>query len=225
MNIYPAILTESISTAREQIEQVTGLEDITTVQIDIIDGEFADNLTISAIDLIGTDLGDLQVDFHLMTIEPVNFVYECKQIENVRAVIGQIEKMGSQKEFVKECLEFNLKPGLSLDLYTPVESIEKDVWEDLRIIQVMGNLAGQQGQPFKGQMILNKIKEIVELKKKLDLRDLEITVDIGVNEDTIGQIAKAGADGVAVGSLLWKSDDIERQIQQLQENVSAAVNN
>lgn len=218
MNIYPAILTESITTAQEQLSQVIAMPEIEAVQVDIIDGEFADNLTISAIDLIGTDFGELKVDFHLMTIEPVNFIYECKQIENARSVIGQIERMSSQKEFIKEVLEFNLQPGLALDLYTPVESIERESWEELRIINILGNLAGFQGEPFKGQIVLDKIKEVAMLKKKFDLQRLEIAVDIGVNEDTIGQIAKAGAGGVAVGSLLWKSEDIEAQVARLREN-------
>jgi ribulose-phosphate 3-epimerase len=160
-----------------------------------------------------------------MTIEPVNFIYECKQVDNVRSVIGQIEKMGSQKEFIREANEFNIHPGLSLDLYTPVDSIEDDSWEELHILQIMGNLAGVQGQPFKGDIVLDKIKEVLHIKKKFDLQKLEILVDIGVNEDTIGQITKAGADGGVVGSVLWKSDDIEAQIQRLQEIATAAISN
>ncbi|MEO8581946.1 MAG: hypothetical protein ABI425_05235 [Patescibacteria group bacterium] len=218
MHIYPAILTESVPLAEEQLARVVGIPEIEAVQIDIIDGEYADNLTISPIDLIGTNFGELRVDFHLMTIEPVNFIYECKQVENVRAVIAQIERMTSQKEFIREALQFSVQPGLSLDLYTPVESIHEESWEELRVICLMGNLAGHQGEPFKGKVVLDKIREVNEIKKKLDLQQLEVIVDIGVNEDTISQIAKAGADGVAVGSLLWKSEDIEAQLQRLEEN-------
>jgi pentose-5-phosphate-3-epimerase len=52
MNIYPAILTESVSLAQEQIDKVKGIEAVAAVQLDIIDGEFVDNLTFSPIDLI-----------------------------------------------------------------------------------------------------------------------------------------------------------------------------
>lgn len=220
MNIYPAILTESFSIAEEQVAQVVHLDTIHTVQIDIIDGEFVDNLTISAIDLIGTNFENLSIDFHLMVIEPVDFIYECRQIENVRNVIGQIERMSSQLEFIDEVKRQGMQAGLSLDLYTPVESIHKNSWEKLHFINIMGNVAGHQGEPFKGQMVLDKIKEVVAIKKQRNLVNLEVAVDIGVNEDTIGQIAKAGATGVSVGSLLWKSDSIEAQIERL---LSASV--
>lgn len=215
MNIYPSILTESSATVQEQVDIAASIEGIETVQIDIIDGEFVDNLTVSPIDLIGIDFKELTIDFHLMVNEPVEYVYECKQIESVRSVIGQIERMGSQKEFIGEALELNIKPGLSIDLYTPVDSIDEDVWEELAIIQVMGNQAGIQGQPFKGQMVLEKIKEIAKMKKMLDLRKLEILVDIGVNEQTIHQIAQAGATGVTPGSALWKSEDPAKVVQML----------
>ena len=174
MNIYPSILTDSIQIVSEQLARAKEAEEVETVQIDIIDGEFADNLTISAIDLIGIDFGTLTADFHLMVNEPVEYVYECKQIDNVRAVIGQIERMTSQDEFITEVLELNMKPGLSLDIYTPVDSIKEESWERLAIIQIMGNRAGVQGQPFKGEVALKKVKEIAELKQKLDLKNLEI---------------------------------------------------
>lgn len=217
MNIYPSILTDSVSVLQEQLDKVSSISSIETVQIDIIDGEFADDLTLSPIDLIGTDFGDITLDFHLMVNEPVDYVFECKQIENVRSVIGQIERMTSQKEFIDEALELNILPGLSLDLYTPVESIHPENWDKLRIVQIMGNKAGIQGQEFNAQIALSKVKQLVEIKKSLDLRNLEIIVDIGVNDTTIEQILKAGASGVVVGSFLWKSDNIEAQVQKLED--------
>jgi ribulose-phosphate 3-epimerase len=215
MQIYPSILTESTAVVQEEIDIAASEGDIETVQIDIIDGEFIDNLTISPIDLIGVDFKDLTVDFHLMVNEPVEYVFECKQIEQVRSVIGQIERMSSQKEFIHEARELHIRPGLSIDLYTPVESIDEESWEEIELIQVMGNRAGIQGQPFKGQVVLEKIKEIVKIKKTLDLRKIEILVDIGVNPDTIHSIAKAGATAVTPGSAIWESDDPAQVIQTL----------
>jgi pentose-5-phosphate-3-epimerase len=129
MNVYPSILTDSVAEVERELGLLNSVADqLAAVQVDIIDGEFTDNLTISPIDLIGIHFGDIPVDFHLMVVDPVNFVYECKQIENARVVIGQIERMHSQADFITECKEFSLKPGLSLDLYTPVESIDAESW-------------------------------------------------------------------------------------------------
>lgn len=215
MNLYPAILTENSFTLQEQIDLVSDESTLPVVQIDVIDGEFVDNLTISPIDLIGTNFYDLQVDFHLMVNEPIEYVYECSQLEQIRTLIGQIEHMSSQADFIQEVKERNMKPGLSLDLYTPISSIDKESWQEISLIQLMGIQAGFQGQEFKGLMVLDKVKALVKLRKELDQPQLEIVVDGGVKFDNIDSILKAGADGVAVGSELWKSSDFNHTVSQL----------
>lgn len=216
MQLYPAFLNESIFELRDQLTMLAPVMDqIETVQVDIIDGEFVDNLTISPIDLLGTDFGSLAVDFHLMTNDPINFVYECKQIDNARAVIGQVEHMDSQALFLSEIKEYDLKAGLSLNVFTPIEAIDDDSWQDLTVIQVMGIEAGFQGQEFKGEQVLHKIREIVRLKNKMDLPNLEIIVDGGVKLGNIDSILHAGATGVSVGSALWTSKDLEKTVSQL----------
>lgn len=214
MNIYPSILTDSMKTVEQQVQHSLSLPDIETVQVDIIDGEYADNLTISPIDLIGTDFGQLSVDFHLMVNEPIEYVYECKQVDQVRSVIGQIERMSSQEEFITEALELNILPGLSVDIFTPVESIDKESWERIRIVQIMGNKAGVQGQPLN-PIALKKLQEVAEIKKSMDLPNLEILLDIGVTLENVQSIAHAGATAVTPGSLLWKSQDIEKTVHEL----------
>lgn len=216
MQLFPAILTESTFEIQDQLALLDPIGDkIATVQVDIVDGEFADNLTISPIDLIGTDFGSLQVDFHLMVNDPENFVYECRQVDNVRTVIAQVERMHSQASFIQEVKEYSMNPGLSLDLYTPVEAIDKSSWEEISVLQIMGIKAGFQGQDFKGKMVLDKIKEVAALKKKLDLPALEIIVDGGVKPANVEAIEQAGATGVSVGSALWQSKDIEKTVAEL----------
>lgn len=216
MQLYPAILTESIFELREQVSMLAGVtEQVATVQVDIIDGEFVDNLTVSPIDLIGTDFGPLSVDFHLMVNDPANFIYECRQVDNVRTVIGQVEHMHSQFDFIQEVKEYNMKVGLSLDLYTPVEAIKKSSWKELQVIQIMGIRAGFQGQQFGGKSVLNKIKEVSDLKKQLDLPHLEIIVDGGVTVGNVSSVAQAGANGIAVGSTLWQSSNLEKTAIEL----------
>lgn len=216
MTIYPAILTESVPDLQQSVDRLAPItEEVLAIQVDVIDGEYADNLTISPIDLIGVKFYEIPVDFHLMVNDPINYVYECKQVEGARGVIAQIERMSSQKEFIQEVLEFNLLPGLSLDLYTPIESIERESWEKIRFVQVMGNRAGFSGQAFKGEQVLHKIKKIAAMKKKLDLPSLEIVVDIGMNPETIPSVTDNGATGVAVTSALWNSEDIVSRFHEL----------
>lgn len=214
INIYPSLLSDQLSELQSQAAKIIDQNPDSTVQIDIIDGKFAENLTCTPSDLADLDLGDLELDFHLMTEEPMDFVHELIDIKSqlrIRAVIGQVERMSSQNFFLKEVEQQQWLPGLSLDLFTPVEAIDDDSWEMIKVIQVMGVEAGFQGQDFHPSA-LNVLKEV---KSKCLQHEVELIVDGGVNFETISSIIKAGADSVVVGSVLWKSESISATIDKL----------
>lgn len=218
MKIYPAILSDSLAVVSQQIEMAQDLDDVSTIHFDIIDGRFAENLTISPADLIEFSFEPLDCDFHLMTEEPLDFVNEIIEFKAnlpVRAVIGQLERMSHQDHFLEEVEKHGWLPGLSLDVYTPLEAIDDDSWEFLKVVQLMAVEAGSQGQDFH-PAVLEKIKE---LKKMIALHEaeVEIIIDGGVNSVTIEKITTAGADGVAVGSSLWEAVDRNSLVQALQQ--------
>src|SRR5690606_11795580 len=98
-----------------------------TIQVDIIDGYFVDNITVTPADLIDLDFGDLEIDFHLMTQEPLDFVREIIDYQDdlpVRSVIGQIEQMSNQELFIDEVRRYDWNVGLSLNLNTPISEID-----------------------------------------------------------------------------------------------------
>lgn len=209
--IYPSILTDSSSLVQEQLNLVQGL--VTGVQIDIIDGEFADNVTVTPVDVQGLTFGPLTTDVHLMTVDPINDVVECELIPNMRAVIGQVERMTSQEAFIEHVKSFGWKAGLSLDLYTPVSALERDLLPKLDIVQVMSIHAGSQGQEFK-PAALEKIKQLRSLIREGALH-MELIVDGGLNPDVVKQCMDSGANSFSVGSYLWNSSNIAESLKQL----------
>lgn len=217
MQIYPAILTDSIAVVQEQLTIAQELPDVSVVQVDIIDGRFADNLTITPADLPDVTFEELEVDIHLMTEEPMDYVFELiehKRNIPVRAVIGQVERMSKQTFFLEEVEKNDWLPGLSLDLYTPLDAIDLESWRFLKVVQLMAIEAGFQGAPFHQ----NVLKKIAELKAYCVAQNLEIEiiVDGSMNVVTVPQVAAAGAQSVAVGSALWQADDKAGLLKQLQ---------
>jgi ribulose-phosphate 3-epimerase len=217
MNIYPAILTGDLNQVIRHAETTRGSESIDVVQIDIIDGIYRDNLTVTPADLVQVDWGELQLDLHLMTNEPIDYVHEIVEYKSslpVRAVIAQVERMSSQVEFLEEVKRHQWRAGLSLDYFTPLEAIDDVSWDSLDIIMVMGNESGFHGR----QLQLGALQLVQEVRREVEKRavQVEVIVDVGVNEQTIGQIARAGADGVAVGSSLWQAEDFEQKVSELQ---------
>lgn len=220
MNIFPSILTDSETQAQEQLTICSESGLVQAVQVDVIDGYFVENMTIFPGSLEGMEFEDLEVDFHLMTQEPLDFVREIADFKDqipVRAVIGQIEQMSSQELFVDEVRRNNWSIGFSLNLHTPLESVDESLWERINVIQLMAVEAGVQGQKLN-QYIFTKLEELHELIREKNL-EIEIMVDGGVNLENINKLREYGVATVTPGSYLWKSRDFVEAFQNLEAEV------
>lgn len=227
MTVYPSILTESAETLQHQLDLSAGFEDLTAVQIDIIDGEFVDNQTVSLQTVVEADQHELPLDFHLMVNEPMDFVWELiewKDELNIRTVIGQVERMSHPDQFLAEVKNQGWRAGLALDIYTPWDEIDPEVLRDVDVIQLLGNEVGRSGQPLN-DLIWPKLKEIraaladfhasSEAKAAGMKEPIELIIDIGVNLETAPKLLQAGVTGLAVTSALWKATDPEQMFRQL----------
>lgn len=213
MKYIPSLLSDQPREISEQLERIAGIDELNRIQFDIIDGLYADNITITPADFIQFDLSGFEVDVHLMTQEPIDGVHEIidhRRSAPISAIIGQVERMSSQQHFLDEVKKQGWKPGLSLDLHTPVEAIDSDSWEELKMIQVMGISAGFQGQElsFSSLEVVQEIKRLIQAKQL----NIEIIFDGGVKPDNISPIAVAGAQAVTIGSGFWNSQDIGAQL-------------
>ncbi len=224
MNFYPVILTDSIKTLQNQVDLVKDIEGIETVQIDIIDGFFVDNVTVTPSDLYDVDFGDLTIDLHMMTEEPIDYVHEFLERKDelpIRSVIGQIEKMSYQRFFLEEVKKHEWKAGLSIDIFTPVEEIDEEVWGMLDIVQLMGIESGEQGKKLKN-IIFDKVEQVKSRRPSFAKasagkgaeNSFEIMVDGGVKLDNAQKLVDAGVEGLVVGSAIWGAEDTEEVVKE-----------
>lgn len=216
MKFYPALLSDSLEVIAYQLEIVKSLPQVKRVQIDILDGLFADNLTVSVSDLVELNFGDLELDLHLMVEEPIDCVHElleCHSSIPVKTVIAQIERMSFQDQYVAELKDQKIEIGMSLDLFTPLTEIKEDIFSDLNCVQLMAIEAGFQGQTLN-EMVY---KKITALKSYIAERQskCEIIVDGGVKLDNLEKLKQAGADAVAVGSMLWTADNPKKIAEKI----------
>ncbi len=210
MKLYPGILTASLNEFEQQLAIAREHEEVERVQIDVIDGYFADNLTLTPLDLVQVDFGELELDFHLMTEEPLDFVNELVAIKKylpIRAVIAQIERMSYQDEYFQLVKQHDWVAGVSLDLFTPLDSIDLASWPELELVQLMTIEAGFQGQEFQ-KKALEKIEPLRDRAKQV----LEVILDGGIKQDQLSLALEYGADGVVVGSGLWQAKNPEEAI-------------
>jgi ribulose-phosphate 3-epimerase len=185
-----------------------------------VDGFFTDNLTVTPLDLIDTNFEGLDLVFHLMVNEPLDFVYEIISIKDrlpVKGIVAHIERMSSQTEYLQEVKRYGWQVGLALDLHTPLESIDDSSWDQLEVLQLMSIEAGFQGRGFSPQ-VLSKISEAQTHLKSLG-HSLELIIDGGIGSAQIEQLKPLGANGVVVGSAIWRAPDPGRAITELLHNL------
>lgn len=212
MEIIPAILTNNSQELQEKIALVEGL--VKRVQIDVIDGVFANNKTVALEALENTDAA-ISLDIHLMVKNPIDWVEKSVRTGADR-IIGQVEIMEDQIGYVAKLAEVGKEIGLALDLETPVSAIDQTILKDLDVVLVMSVKAGFGGQDFQSDA-LEKVKELSENRASLGL-NYRICVDGGVNSENIKQIADAGADQAVVGHALYDGG-VEENMNKLTEAI------
>lgn len=212
--IFPAVLESSMEDLELRLEQVSSM--VQAVQIDIIDGIFADNLTVAINELAEIDHRGLWFDLQLMTEYPEELLGECYSA-GINRVFGHIEKMHDQSEFIEIAEELKILPGLALDLYTPVEAIERDLYPKISGICMMSVKAGFQGQSFSDHVV-EKISTLRQFGYRGDIQ-----VDGGMTAETIVACRQAGANQFAVGKTLWHSQDLPKTIKELRQLAQGGI--
>ncbi|HEX6977253.1 MAG TPA: hypothetical protein VF185_02765 [Patescibacteria group bacterium] len=207
MEIIPAILTNNPSELADLVKIAEGKS--ARIQIDIIDGNFADNKTIDP-SILSTIDTDLLLDFHLMTKDPIDWVEKAATGQADR-IIGQIEKMSNQLEFIAKVEGTGSKVGLALDLATPIGSITPQTLTSIDVILVMSVPAGFAGQKFDTK-VFDKLEGLYKLREKGNFK-FRICVDGGVTPSVVKDLVDLHVDEIVVGKRLFEGD-LEENIKK-----------
>ena len=155
---------------------------------------------------------NLKLDFQLMVVEPINWIERCVRAGADR-IIGHIEHMEDQLEFVGKVQETGSYVGLGVDLATPINKLDPTILTSIDVVLVMSVPAGHGGQEFSDKVI-KKIKRLSEIRDR-DSTPFKIQVDGGVTVDTIYNVHKIGADEVSVGRRIFEGD-LAKNIEKFQ---------
>lgn len=198
--IVPAILTDNLANFKETLKNVD--QHYSSLQIDVIDGEFLPNKTFSERSELDELNSEAYFELHLMVKNPISELTQWKEIENVTNVVFHIESDSNTEECIKTIKQNNWKVGLALNPETPISKIipYTNLIDEVLFMTVH---PGQQGAPFVPE-VLEKIKEF----KKLNL-NIIISADGGINENTIKSVVEAGAEKLYIGGAIIKSDNVE----------------
>lgn len=188
MELVPAILTADPLEARNLLEQIMKSKKFEKAQIDFIDGEYANNLTIKPMDLDLTPFLALDFEAHMMVVE-----------KNLDEYIKGAEKVGYDQAIVQ--MESISSPekhkALAIDIHSPLEAILPYL-KNLELVTLMSIEPGFGGQEFDTHVI-EKIKKLQEEKSKNSWK-FKIQVDGGVQKEQLETLEKLGVDEAAIGA-------------------------
>jgi len=195
--IIPAILTADELDYHNKLLRAEHVSDI--VQIDVIDGKFANNLTIG-VDVIKKYLTVSTLEIQLMVFDLHRFIKDLVQLEHVGRIIVPLEVTSDLNETIYEIKRNNKQVGISLNPETSVSSADNYLTQ-VDMLLLLGVNPGFGGQPFQ-KGVLGKIREAKKMHS-----GLAIEVDGGVNFQTAKEIVLAGADFLAANSVLFEASD------------------
>jgi ribulose-phosphate 3-epimerase len=215
--LAPSILAADFSNLAQQI-RLTEMGGADWIHCDVMDGQFVPNLTFGPIIVDAVKRSThLPVDVHLMIKNPDKLLEKfIKAGANYLTV--HYEEVIHLNRTVNRIKELGCKAGVSINPSTPVQSLE-DIVEYADLILLMSVNPGFGGQSFIPNVI-KKIKELVELRKKLNTNFL-IEIDGGIDSKTILPALKAGVDVFVTGSSIFKSDNITAATAELKNILKA----
>ncbi len=211
LTIVPAIIPLSIEDLKNHLAL---LKDVThSVQVDIVDGKFVpftswphkDETDVQTLASIA-ETYEIEVD--LMIESPEECVDEYVRA-GIKAAVIHLESTNNMKEIIDILHAGGVQAGLSLLNDTPLEALDPFLSE-IDYVQLMGiRDIGSQGQPFD-ERVLDRITSLC-----LGYPKLPISIDGGVNKDTIMRLKKAGATRFVSGSAIFGEHEPDKAYRSL----------
>lgn len=203
VKIAPSILSADIMNLERDVKAAdqAGAD---VFHIDMMDGNFVPNMSFSPNVVEGMRrVTDKPLDIHMMMENPDAYV---KQVVEAGASTVLIHAESTQHIYrsIELVKSYGAKAGVVVNPGTPLETV-KELFPIIDRILVMTVNPGFSGQKFIPGMT-KKIQRLDQLRQTAADDNFDIEVDGGVNDETIAQCAKAGADIFVSGSYLF--DDL-----------------
>jgi ribulose-phosphate 3-epimerase len=213
MEIIPAINTSDPKEALDLLSKLGEIilpngKPLENVQIDVNDGTF-ENIKTIAPEVIADADTKLRIDYHLMVGNPTPWVERCIRCQAER-IIGQVEKIPDQLEFVEKATQAGISIGFALDIDTPIERIDESLLTSIDVILLMTYPAGAGGKKLE-EKVFEKIERLIKIKNQ-DMTPFKICLDGGITLDNIKRVRLAGVDEVAITKRVLEGD-IEENLE------------
>ncbi len=203
VKIAPSILSADFARLGDEVRAIdeAGCD---WVHVDVMDGHFVPNITIGPMIVQAIrPVTQKPLDVHLM-IAPADPYLEAFASAGADIITVHAEAGPHLDRSVQQIRALGKKAGVSLNPSTP-ETVLDYVIDKIDLILVMTVNPGFGGQAFIHQMV----EKIARIRAMIGDRPIHLEVDGGVNPETAGLVAGAGADVLVAGSAVYKGNGAE----------------
>ena len=200
MKIAPSILSADFSRLGELVREVDAAG-ADRIHVDVMDGHFVPNLSMGAVVVKGLrPITKLPLEVHLMVENPGRFLDGFVKA-GADTLIVHLEVYDDPRPILDQIRNgLGKKVGLAFNPDMPVSRIEPYL-KDIDLALCMTVFPGFGGQAY----IPESTERLRELRKLIERNNpaCEIEVDGGIDANTIGLAAAAGADVFVAGTAIF----------------------
>ena len=202
LHLAPSLLSADFSNLEKAVKQIEDNKG-TVVHIDVMDGQFVPEITYGQPVVRSIrKLTKLPFDVHLMVMNPENQIEPFAKA-GADWITFHYEARAHSHRLIQKIHELGKKAGIAICPGTPVSVLE-EILPDVDLVLVMTVNPGWGGQV----LIPGCVKKVELLKKIREEKGYKymISVDGGVNKNTLPVVISAGTDVVVSGSSFFKNE-------------------
>ena len=206
--LAPSLLSADFSDLKAAINQIEN-NNGSVVHIDVMDGLFVPEITYGQPVVRSIrKLTSLPFDVHLMVEKPENQINSFIEA-GADWITFHVEATAHAHRLIQMIHEKGKKAGIAINPATPLFALQ-EILDCVDIILVMTVNPGWGGQKLIPSCV-EKIKELKKIRQEKNYNYL-ISVDGGVNNQTLKTVMDSGADVIVSGSsffsgsLQWKTE-------------------
>jgi ribulose-phosphate 3-epimerase len=187
------------------------------IHMDIMDGVFVPNISMGpAVVAMANNVTDLPLDVHLMLLRPQNHI-EAFAKAGSDTILIHIESECDMEDTLRKIRDLGCKAGITVNPPTPVarifDCLEKGLVDEVLVMSVNPGFGGQK-------YIAAAEAKVAEIRRRYP--DLLISIDGGIDQETVKPAAAHGANLFVAGTSLFKAPDMKTAVAQMRANAEAS---
>jgi ribulose-phosphate 3-epimerase len=216
--IAPSILSADFGRLAEEVAAVEAAG-ADLIHVDVMDGRFVPNITMGPLVVKAIRrVTRLPLDLHLMIVEPEKYL-EAFADAGADTINIHFEATSHSHRALQQIRGLKKRAGLALNPSTH-ESALAYLWTSLDQVLVMSVNPGFGAQAF----IPDVLPKVAAIRRMIDegRHPIEIEIDGGIAEGTVGLAVSAGACALVAGNAIFTKPDYKVAIDGLRREAEAA---